>query len=103
MSVVRHPMIDGECPGSEKTCLTEESIETGLTMSPPVARSRKQSSSADKEKLGILHPRAMLFLILWYIFSAFTLFLNKYILATLKSDPTLLGELQFHLVAFYNF
>lgn len=45
----------------------------------------------DDEKLGLLNIRAFFFLILWYIFSAFTLFLNKYILTTLKGDPAVLG------------
>ena len=36
--------------------------------------------------------RAFTFLVLWYIFSAFTLFLNKYILSTMKGDPMLLGK-----------
>uniref|UniRef100_K1QFS6 Solute carrier family 35 member E2 n=1 Tax=Magallana gigas TaxID=29159 RepID=K1QFS6_MAGGI len=44
----------------------------------------------DDEKLGLLNIRAFFFLILWYIFSAFTLFLNKYILTTLKGDPAVL-------------
>lgn len=36
---------------------------------------------------GLRHPRAILFLILWYLFSAVTLFLNKYILTYQKADP----------------
>lgn len=48
----------------------------------------------DDEKLGLCNVRAFFFLILWYIFSAFTLFLNKYILATLKGDPAVLGKIK---------
>ena len=40
---------------------------------------------------GLMNPRAMIFLILWYFFSFCTLFLNKYILTTLRGDPTMLG------------
>jgi hypothetical protein len=40
---------------------------------------------------GLWNLRAGLFLLLWYLFSACTLFLNKYILTTLRGDPTLLG------------
>ncbi|XP_013384812.1 solute carrier family 35 member E2-like [Lingula anatina] len=47
-----------------------------------------------EEKEGLFNPRAMLFLILWYLFSAGTLFLNKHILTTLKGDPTLLSTMQ---------
>ena len=46
----------------------------------------------DLEKQGLMNVRAMSFLILWYFFSFCTLFLNKYILSTLKGDPTLLGK-----------
>ncbi len=42
---------------------------------------------------GLFSPRAFFYVILWYIFSAFTLFLNKYILtSTLKGDPTMLSK-----------
>ncbi|KAJ8320229.1 hypothetical protein KUTeg_001816 [Tegillarca granosa] len=57
----------------------------------------------DDEKMGLLNVRAFLFLILWYIFSAFTLFLNKYILATLKGDPALLGAMQMIMTATFGF
>ena len=50
----------------------------------------------DMEKQGLMNVRAMSFLILWYFFSFCTLFLNKYILTTLKGDPTLLGEFCFN-------
>lgn len=43
---------------------------------------------------GLQHPRAILFLILWYIFSAITLFLNKYILSYQKADPHVLCGMQ---------
>ncbi|KAL4221574.1 hypothetical protein ACF0H5_019831 [Mactra antiquata] len=48
----------------------------------------------DDEKAGLANPRAMFFLILWYFFSFCTLFLNKYILSTLRGDPTMLGAMQ---------
>ncbi|MPC98372.1 Solute carrier family 35 member E2 [Portunus trituberculatus] len=41
---------------------------------------------------GLRHPRALVFLSLWYIFSGFTLFLNKYILTYQKADPHVLCE-----------
>lgn len=41
---------------------------------------------------GLQHPRAIIFLLLWYFFSASTLFLNKYILSYQKFDPYLLCE-----------
>ena len=52
----------------------------------------KDSSLTDEEKKGLMNPRALLFLAIWYFFSFCTLFLNKYVLTTLKGDPTLLGR-----------
>ncbi|CAG5104140.1 Similar to Slc35e2a: Solute carrier family 35 member E2A (Mus musculus) [Cotesia congregata] len=47
-----------------------------------------------ESKGGLSHPRALLFLGLWYIFSGCTLFLNKYILSYMEGDPTILGAFQ---------
>lgn len=41
---------------------------------------------------GLCNFRAFLFLVLWYIFSGCTLFLNKYILSYMNGDPTILGK-----------
>lgn len=41
---------------------------------------------------GLCNFRAFFFLILWYIFSGCTLFLNKYILSYMNGDPTVLGK-----------
>lgn len=38
------------------------------------------------------YPKFVLFLALWYFFSFATLFLNKYVLASLHGDPFMLGE-----------
>lgn len=43
---------------------------------------------------GLCNLKAVVFLILWYFFSFTTLFLNKYILAYQKGDPTILGIMQ---------
>lgn len=43
-------------------------------------------------KSGLLSIRALVFLLLWYIFSGCTLFLNKYILTYLNGNPTVLGK-----------
>lgn len=60
----------------------------------PATRSIIVRKGDDLEKQGLMNVRAMSFLILWYFFSFCTLFLNKYILSTLKGDPTLLGAMQ---------
>uniref|UniRef100_A0A2P2IB22 Solute carrier family 35 member E2-like n=1 Tax=Hirondellea gigas TaxID=1518452 RepID=A0A2P2IB22_9CRUS len=43
---------------------------------------------------GMQHPRAVVFMLLWYLFSAGTLFLNKYILSYQNTDPYLLCGMQ---------
>lgn len=42
---------------------------------------------------GLCNFRAFFFLVLWYIFSGCTLFLNKYILSYMHGDPTALGKI----------
>lgn len=49
------------------------------------------SSGDSCTSAGLMNPRALLFLTLWYIFSGCTLFLNKYILSYMQGDPTILG------------
>lgn len=46
----------------------------------------------EAQKTGLTNFRAIVFLILWYIFSGCTLFLNKYILTYLNGNPTVLGN-----------
>ncbi|XP_063229505.1 solute carrier family 35 member E2A-like isoform X2 [Bacillus rossius redtenbacheri] len=50
--------------------------------------------SVPPSKEGLLNVRAMFFLVLWYLFSGCTLFLNKYILSFMNGDPTILGAFQ---------
>ncbi|KAK0167090.1 hypothetical protein PV327_004533 [Microctonus hyperodae] len=58
---------------------------------------------ATESKGGLSHPRALLFLGLWYIFSGCTLFLNKYILSYMNGDPTILGAFQMTTTALCGF
>ena len=60
----------------------------------PPEKSKKSSEDPLPSDIsrGLYSPRAFLFLMLWYLFSAFTLFQNKYILTTLPGDPTMLSE-----------
>jgi hypothetical protein len=57
----------------------------------PATKSIIINRSDDITDKGLMNPRAMTFLVLWYFFSFCTLFLNKYILTTLRGDPTMLG------------
>ncbi|KAL3862634.1 hypothetical protein ACJMK2_008588 [Sinanodonta woodiana] len=63
----------------------------------------KHDDDDNKETRGLRDPRALFFLILWYFFSCGTLFLNKYILSSLKGDPTLLGAMQMVMTTILGF
>lgn len=49
-------------------------------------------SKSNETTKGLFNVRASFFLVLWYLFSGCTLFLNKYILSYMNGDPTVLGE-----------
>jgi hypothetical protein len=78
---------------AEVTMYLENSLDAVRTNTGTNKHIVRKQSVDDDEKLGLFNVRAFFFLILWYIFSAFTLFLNKYILATLKGDPAVLGKI----------
>ncbi|KAK7497940.1 hypothetical protein BaRGS_00010811 [Batillaria attramentaria] len=78
-------------------CSVHKSAMTSDTQEKP------RSIQNNKEKAGLRDVRAFTFLVLWYIFSAFTLFLNKYILATLKGEPMLLGAMQMVMTTTFGF
>lgn len=69
-------------------------INTNTFKDNEILISRKDNESLSTEvKTGLLNIRALVFLLLWYIFSGCTLFLNKYILTYLNGNPTVLGNL----------
>jgi hypothetical protein len=45
------------------------------------------STGMTSGKTGLRHPTAIVLMIYWYIFSAFNLFANKYVISYLKGDP----------------
>ena len=49
-----------------------------------------------REKASGMHPRAIMFLLLWYFWSGCTLFLNKYVVFFMKGDPIFLGMVDSH-------
>ncbi|XP_071052705.1 solute carrier family 35 member E2A-like isoform X2 [Onthophagus taurus] len=55
---------------------------------------RKEHEVIYSHRKGLFNGRAILFLLLWYLFSGCTLFLNKYILTYLNGNPTVLGASQ---------
>ncbi len=58
--------------------------------------------NVNKNNVGLWSARALVFIFLWYFFSALTLFLNKYILATMHGDPVLLSEFSLHFVSIFD-
>ena len=43
--------------------------------------------------VGMLAPKPIVFLVLWYFFSGLTLFFNKYIVAVMNGSETVLSKL----------
>lgn len=52
---------------------------------------------------GLKNHRVFIYLLLWYLFSALTLFLNKYIVSNGKLDPMLLGLSQMAITSLCGF
>lgn len=70
----------------------------------PVMKKDPEVVVFDVNKSGLMNVRAVTFLVLWYIFSGCTLFLNKYILSFLNGDLAVLGmpkRLAFQLEVFF--
>lgn len=65
----------------------EEELRLRISLSPM----NKENAGLPFEKMGLRHPTAIVLMVLWYIFSAFNLFINKYVISYLKGDPALLG------------
>lgn len=79
-------------------------INTNTFKDNEILISRKDNESLSTEvKTGLLNIRALVFLLLWYIFSGCTLFLNKYILTYLNGNPTVLGACQMLMTATCGF
>ncbi len=55
--------------------------------------SDSDAMTTQPEKQGLMNAHAMAILLLWYFFSAVTLFLNKYIMIWLKADAVFFGKL----------
>ncbi|GJQ67303.1 hypothetical protein Trydic_g8203 [Trypoxylus dichotomus] len=71
------------------------SVNSNNVKEPEAVTQRKESDPITlPKKKGLLNIRAIVFLLLWYIFSGCTLFLNKYILTYLNGNPTVLGACQ---------
>lgn len=68
-----------------------EKSQVSINHSKEIEENVKKDTS-ETHKSGLTNFRAIVFLILWYIFSGCTLFLNKYILTYLNGNPTLLGK-----------
>ena len=68
----------------------EEELRLRISLSPINKENNVESNGG---KTGLQHPAAIILMVLWYIFSAFNLFVNKYIISYLKGDPALLGNL----------
>jgi len=84
---------DGETPR-----LPSISTSECVKLKEPSETTRLLDMANDKKAVttdaGLCNFWAVVWLTSWYIFSGFTLFLNKYILTYIDGDPTILGTMQ---------
>ena len=74
-----------KAPLLQSTTHSRDSVNKEI---PPLLPPPSPTMANTKE--GLQHPRAVLFLVLWYIFSAGTLFLNKHMLSFDELNPFVL-------------
>lgn len=75
--------------GGQDVSGDEDDLEKGGSLHQKLKK-RASSGSSAKNDLGLLHPQALLFCSLWYVFSGLTLYLNKYIVALgVMNEPVL--------------
>ncbi|XP_063599045.1 solute carrier family 35 member E2A-like isoform X1 [Penaeus indicus] len=80
---------------STKVSLSDDGEDVQLITQQNGISSKDMEAGGKRAKnIGLQHPRAILFLVLWYIFSGITLFLNKYILTYQNADPHVLCGMQ---------
>lgn len=60
----------------------------------PLSPPKNSTTTTKKEQTGLNSPIAISLMILWYLFSAFNLFMNKYVISYLNGEPALLGTVQ---------
>ncbi|KAK4879767.1 hypothetical protein RN001_007913 [Aquatica leii] len=79
-------------------------ISTKTYNNGDIILTKKESEQIiSNNKTGLRNIRAIIFLLLWYLFSGCTLFLNKYILTYLNGNPTMLGACQMLMTATCGF
>jgi hypothetical protein len=79
---------DNKMP-AEITARMEDGDNRLVKVKPAEAVKGEESGS----KMSLLDAKPLSILLLWYFFSAITLFLNKYLIVMLKTDTILLGKL----------
>lgn len=86
---------------SESEGASEEELRLRITLSP--TSKEENVGLAAGGKTGLRHPAAMFLMALWYLFSAFNLFANKYIISYLRGDPALLAMNQMFMCMLLGF
>lgn len=69
----------------------------------PLDQESEHKSVLIERQGGLANTFVLFLLFLWYIFSALTLYTNKYIVATRKLDPTLVGTVQMIVTSFFGY
>lgn len=83
---------DTERKFSESSTTVMPSVEKHPVKANSDMEKGDDHSGTGQPQPGLLSPKPLFILFLWYFFSAITLFLNKYLLVMLKTDAIMLGE-----------
>ncbi|XP_041480020.1 solute carrier family 35 member E2A-like [Lytechinus variegatus] len=97
---IEHPITKNHKPPvTRQSSFHRESLQDKRAIPVQGIRIQRTKDSQD----NLLTATAISYLLLWYFFSFCTLFLNKYILSSLKGNPGMLGSVQMMMTTICGF
>ena len=98
----RSPHTDGIAVAEVKTSqLSAQGQTSSIKTKDPEVPVKMAALPGTREQSSRMHPRAIMYLLLWYFWSGCTLFLNKYVVFFMKGDPIFLGMVQLYFLNMY--
>ena len=84
-------ILDGKRTRARKNSNEPLGTSKNYEMSSTNSETSKMGTVKNSD-IGMLAPKPILFLLLWYFFSGLTLFFNKYIVAIMNGSESLLSK-----------
>ena len=84
-------ILDGKRTRARKNSNETLGTSKNYKMSSTNSETSKMGTVKNSD-IGMLAPKPILFLLLWYFFSGLTLFFNKYIVAIMNGSESLLSK-----------